>query len=121
MAVWAISAWSLTVPQQHRLMSFAPDAPMVAVGLNTAAVFLGIGVSGAVGAAGLTMLRSDQLGFLGGAIVVVALGVAIRQRLLALDHNRSKQSGRWANPEFGDVPESSCRGSSGVKSSGGRK
>lgn len=76
MAIWSISAWSLTVPQQHRLMSIAPQAPMVAIGLNSSAVFLGIGASGALGALGLEVVAVSDLGYIGGAVVLVALAVA---------------------------------------------
>lgn len=83
MVVWAVSAWSLTVPQQHRLMSFAPQAPMVAIGLNSSAVFLGIGVSGVVGALGLQIVAVSELGYIGGFLVLGALVVAMLQFMRA--------------------------------------
>ncbi|MBG6106222.1 putative MFS family arabinose efflux permease [Micromonospora vinacea] len=79
LAVWGVSAWALTVPQQHRLMAFAPGAPAVAIGLNSSATFLGIGLSGLVGGVALDTIAAPSLGYLGGALVVAALGVAALQ------------------------------------------
>ncbi|MGC4811698.1 MFS transporter [Micromonospora sp. DT228] len=79
LAIWGVSAWALTVPQQHRLMAFAPGAPAVAIGLNSSATFLGIGLSGLVGGVALDTIAAPSLGYLGGALVVAALGVAALQ------------------------------------------
>ncbi|GAB1646633.1 MFS transporter [Krasilnikovia sp. MM14-A1259] len=79
LAVWGVSAWALTVPQQHRLMAFAPSAPAVAVGLNSSATFLGIGLSGIVGGVALTRMGAAELGYLGGVLVLAALGVVALQ------------------------------------------
>lgn len=79
LALWGVSAWALTVPQQHRLMAFATGAPAVAVGLNSSATFLGIGLSGVVGGVALTRMAAADLGYLGGTLVLAALGVVVLQ------------------------------------------
>jgi DHA1 family inner membrane transport protein len=76
--LWGVSAWALTVPQQHRLMAFATRAPAVAIGLNSAATFLGIGLAGAVGGAALGRVGAADLGYLGGVPVL-----AVRRRAVA--------------------------------------
>ncbi len=77
--LWGVSAWALTVPQQHRLMAFATRAPAVAIGLNSSATFLGIGLAGAVGGAALGPIGAADLGYLGGVLVLVALAVVLAQ------------------------------------------
>ena len=81
MALWALSAWSLTVPQQHRLVGLAPKAAMVAIGLNSSAVFLGIGISGALGGWAIGKVTMLQLGYVGSAVVLLAWLIATVQIL----------------------------------------
>lgn len=76
---WGVTAWITTVPQQHRLVGAAPQAPAVAIGLNSAAVFLGIGVAGAVGAAALSAVPVTRLGHVGGVIVLAGTVIAVVQ------------------------------------------
>ncbi|MGN6610674.1 MAG: MFS transporter [Angustibacter sp.] len=89
LAVWALSAWSLTVPQQHRLVAIAPQTAQVAIGLNSAAVFLGIGAAGAFGGLALGHVSAPELGYVGGAVVLVAWLVAAVQVVLARRAARS--------------------------------
>jgi predicted MFS family arabinose efflux permease len=89
LAVWGLSAWSLTVPQQHRLVAIAPQAAQVAIGLNSAAVFLGIGAAGACGGLALGHVSAPELGYVGGALVLVAWLVAAAQVVLARRAARS--------------------------------
>ncbi|MET8122546.1 MFS transporter [Micromonospora sp. NPDC005189] len=81
LAVWGVAAWALTVPQQHRLMAFAAGAPAVAVGLNSSATFLGIGLSGLLGGIALARIEAADLGYLGGVLVLAALGVVALQTI----------------------------------------
>ncbi|WCN79416.1 MFS transporter [Micromonospora sp. LH3U1] len=78
LAVWGVAAWALTVPQQYRLMTFATEAPAVAVGLNSSATFLGIGLSGLLGGIALARIEAADLGYLGGVLV---LGVVVTQTI----------------------------------------
>lgn len=92
MALWALSAWSLTVPQQHRLVGLAPQVAMVAIGLNSSAVFLGIGLSGALGGWAMGQVSVLQLGYVGGAVVLSAWLIALVQIVL------NRQQKRTADP-----------------------
>ncbi len=82
MAVWGVSAWMCTVPQQYRLFAMVPEVATVAIGLNSAAVFLGIGLSGALGGVALQHVRVTHLGWVGGGLVLAALSVAVVQQLV---------------------------------------
>jgi len=93
LAMWALAAWTLTVPQQHRLIATVPQLAQVAVGLNSAAVFIGIGLAGSIGAWGISLVGTDQLPYLGSAIVVVALLVAAGQIRLSEQRTSNESAG----------------------------
>lgn len=78
MVVWGMCGWGLLVPQQHRLISLAPASAPVLLGLNSAALYVGVSASGLIGAAGITLLDQYQLGLIGAALLVVALLVALK-------------------------------------------
>lgn len=100
MAVWALSAWSLTVPQQHRLISIAPMASQIAIGLNSAGVFLGIGMAAGFGGLILDHVSVSALGYVGGLMVALALAVASIQILLERQQQtRSVQSQKVTTPQ----------------------
>ncbi|SAK89175.1 major facilitator transporter [Caballeronia hypogeia] len=73
MFVWGACAWGVLVPQQYRLVSLNPSMAAVLVGLNTSATYVGVSVAGAVGAAAIPVIGSHSLGYLGSAVVVLAL------------------------------------------------
>ncbi|HEU5158129.1 MAG TPA: MFS transporter [Streptosporangiaceae bacterium] len=53
-ALAGIASWSITTPQQHRVIALSPPgAGPLAVSLNSAVVYLAISLSGVVGAVGL--------------------------------------------------------------------
>lgn len=74
--VWGVCGWGLLVPQQHRLISLSPGSAPILLGLNSAALYIGVSASGVLGAAGITLLDRHQLGFIGAALLVLALLVA---------------------------------------------
>lgn len=53
MAAWGAGSWCQTPPQQHRLIAAAPNETPLVVGLNSSAIYAGIGVGTIVG--GLTL------------------------------------------------------------------
>jgi MFS transporter, DHA1 family, inner membrane transport protein len=65
-------SWSVLSPQQHRVVALAPDAPALVVSLNAAALYLGVSLSGVLGAAGLNTLGPATFPLLGSAFLVVA-------------------------------------------------
>lgn len=69
-----LAAWSITVPQQHRLMAARPDAAALVVSLNAAGIFLAVSLSGGLGAVWLRGLPGVPLPWL--AVGFVLLGLA---------------------------------------------
>jgi predicted MFS family arabinose efflux permease len=75
--VWALCGWGLLVPQQHRLISLAPAAAPLLMGLNSAALYVGVSSAGVLGAAGIALFEPHNVGLLAAALVAVAFGVAV--------------------------------------------
>ena len=50
MAAYGFGAWAVNVPQQHRLIALRPSSPALVVALNASALYLGVSLSGLVGA-----------------------------------------------------------------------
>jgi predicted MFS family arabinose efflux permease len=74
--VWGACAWGFVVPQQHRLISVMPAAAPLLVGLNSAALYVGVSVSGVIGGAALTCFDRHALGPLGAIFISAALVTA---------------------------------------------
>lgn len=75
--VWGLCGWGLLVPQQHRLISLAPSAAPLLMGLNSAALYVGVSTAGVLGAAGLGLFDPHRLGIMAGALVALAYGMAL--------------------------------------------
>jgi len=75
--VWALCGWGLLVPQQHRLITLAPAAAPLLMGLNSAALYVGVSTAGVLGAAGLGIFAPHQLGLMAASLVALAFGVAL--------------------------------------------
>lgn len=71
--VWGVCAWGLLVPQQHRLISLSPGSAPLLLGLNSAALYIGVSTAGVVGAASITLLDHYQIGVVGAALLALAL------------------------------------------------
>jgi len=85
--VWGVCGWGLLVPQQHRLISITPSAAPLLLGLNSAAVYVGVSISGLAGGAALAWFDSHFLGLVGAVFIAVALFVAewAQQRIARAD------------------------------------
>ncbi|WP_040786855.1 MFS transporter [Massilia niastensis] len=77
MAIWGLCGWGLLVPQQHRLIGLAPAAAPLLLGLNSAALYVGVSSAGLIGGVGVNLLTGAQLGYLGAAFLAAALGLAL--------------------------------------------
>ena len=75
-ALWGATAWGALAPQQHRLVTVAPQSAPVVLGLNTSGTYLGMTAAGVIGALALQAVGAHNLGYLGAAIVVVALALS---------------------------------------------
>ncbi|MFF4775760.1 MFS transporter [Microtetraspora fusca] len=70
--VWGGSSWCQTPPQQHRLITAAPQEAPLVVSLNSSAIYTGIGAGTLLG--GLTLPHGTPLVYLSGAaLAAVAL------------------------------------------------
>ncbi|MEX3937744.1 MFS transporter [Paraburkholderia phymatum] len=76
LVVWGVCGWGLLVPQQHRLISIAPTAAPVLLGLNSAAISIGVAMSGVIGGAAISWFDRHTLGLVGAAFITVSLLVA---------------------------------------------
>lgn len=66
-------SWSVLTPQQHRLVAMAPPQDRtVVLGLNAAAVYLGVSLSGSIGALALDALGPARFPLLASAFLVIA-------------------------------------------------
>jgi predicted MFS family arabinose efflux permease len=82
--VWGLCGWGLLVPQQHRLISITPAAAPLLLGLNSAAIYVGVSMSGLIGGVAITWFDSHVLGFVGAALIAAAWLVAeLAQRRIA--------------------------------------
>ena len=73
MAVWGVSGWAIMVPQQHRLIEISPGSAPLVVALNSSALYLGVSLSGPIGAAGIGLIGAHQLGFIAAGLLVLGL------------------------------------------------
>lgn len=76
LVVWGVCGWGLLVPQQHRLLGIAPTMAPLLMGLNSAAIYIGVSVSGVLGAFGVTFIDKYHLGLFGAFFIAIALGLA---------------------------------------------
>lgn len=75
-AIWGGCGWGVLVPQQHRLVTIAPQIAPVVLGLNTSCTYLGVSAAGVIGGIGIETVGAPWLGLIGAAFVAVALVVA---------------------------------------------
>jgi len=71
-AIWGVFSWSIQGPHQSRLVSLAPTAAPVVLGLNSSATYLGVTAAGVIGAAGIQTVGAHNLGFVGMGLVFLA-------------------------------------------------
>jgi predicted MFS family arabinose efflux permease len=71
-AIWAVCGWGLLVPQQARLIGIAPGAAPLLMGLNSAALYIGVSTAGVLGAAGIAIVDRHLLGLLASVPIMIA-------------------------------------------------
>jgi MFS transporter, DHA1 family, inner membrane transport protein len=71
--VWGLCGWGLLVPQQHRLINISPAAGPLVLGLNSAAVYVGVSMSGIIGGVAISWFDGHSLGLVSVPFIVVAL------------------------------------------------
>ncbi len=95
-AIWGAVAWGLLAPQQHRLVSVAPQSAPVVLGLNTSGTYLGVTAAGVIGALAIPAVGGHLLGYISAAFVIVSLGVAELATLKINAAHRVAKSGTLA-------------------------
>lgn len=71
--VWGLCGWGLLVPQQHRLIGLSPAAAPVLLGLNAAAMYIGISAAALAGGAVMTWVGPGGIGYAGALLVAAGL------------------------------------------------
>jgi DHA1 family inner membrane transport protein len=86
--IYGFTAWSILVPQQHRLITAAPSTAALVVSLNASSVYLAISVGGVLGALTLRTLDARYVTWV--ALIFFAGGLATSE----LAHRRTRVRGR---------------------------
>ena len=107
LVIWGFCCWGQAAPQQHRLISIAPTAAPLLLGLNSAVIYVGVSMSGLIGGAAITWFDPYALGFVGAAFVAAALVVG--GRVGAPEHRATAIRSRQARPAGGSFDERSRR------------
>ncbi len=116
-AIWGAVAWGLLAPQQHRLVAVAPHSVPVVLGLNTSGSYLGFTAAGIVGALALPVVGAHNLGYIGAAFTVVALGIAELATLKINSANGTDQYSRGEMKHAADKHRSDASSSSWTRTS----
>lgn len=89
-ALYGACAWGQLAPQQHSLVTLAPNAASIVLGLNTSATYIGVASAGLMGAAGLTVVGAHNIGLISVFLMAGALIASrIAKRAVAL-HTRTQ-------------------------------
>jgi len=91
-AAWATAGWTITPAQQHRLISFAPQAPPVALSLNASAMYAGIALGGAIGGLVLSYASLTVLPWIGSGFALTSLGLLLLTGASGPTASRSTES-----------------------------
>jgi len=84
LAIWGAATWSTLPITQHALLVVsAPEIGPVALSLNASAVYLGVGLSGAIGGVVLRVAGPLALGPVAAVLCLVALAFVVRARTVA--------------------------------------
>lgn len=75
--LWGFCAGIPIIPQQHRLVAFAPDASSVLLGLNSSASYLGISAGSALGALAQRWMPPTHLGYAAAAVLAPAFVITV--------------------------------------------
>lgn len=73
LVIWGLCGWGMLVPQQHRLLGISPAMAPVLLGLNSAAIYLGVSASGILGGFGIAYFDRYHLGPFGAVFIILAL------------------------------------------------
>jgi predicted MFS family arabinose efflux permease len=75
--LWGLAGWAFYVSQVVTLVRLAPDAPMIALSLNSSAMYFGIGIGGMIGGVVLSTLGPTDAGWVGACGLAMALALTL--------------------------------------------
>lgn len=75
MVPWGIIGWGFPPAQSSRLVSLAPEAAPISLGLNASAVYLGVALGSVIGGADIALASAKDLGWVGAVLGAVALAI----------------------------------------------
>ncbi|MFD9903090.1 MFS transporter [Streptomyces sp. NPDC059063] len=76
LGVLAVAGFSMSAPQQHRLIGLNPGLASVLVSLHASILYLAIALAGAIGGLGLSVGGRGSLGFVAAALALLALALS---------------------------------------------
>src|SRR5690606_27562127 len=79
-AVWGVVSFSAVVPQQQRLLEYAPEQAPMLLGLNSGAIYFGIAGGAALGGLLQQWIPIGLLGLPATVLVAAALLLTLSQR-----------------------------------------
>ncbi|MFP5022939.1 MFS transporter [Pseudonocardia phyllosphaerae] len=77
---YGVAAFAITTPQQHRLISHVPEKAHVMLSLNQAILYLAIGTSGIVGAAGIDIVGAGNVIWIAAVLAIIAIALSVLGR-----------------------------------------
>jgi DHA1 family inner membrane transport protein len=72
-AFFAVAAFAITTPQQHRLIALKPQSAAVLISLNQAVLYLAIALSGLVGGLGVDWIGANHVSYIAAALAAASL------------------------------------------------
>ncbi|MGA4838083.1 MFS transporter [Streptomyces sp. G45] len=90
--VLAVAGFSMSAPQQHRLIGLNPGLAAVLVSLHASILYLAIALAGAVGGLSLSVGGRGSLGFAAAALAVLALALSELAHRLATKAARTTEA-----------------------------
>jgi predicted MFS family arabinose efflux permease len=76
---WGVGGWTFYPGQVAGLVRIEPQASMIALSLNSSAMYLGAAIGGALGGLVVAVLSPTDLGWIGGCSEAVALAMVLLQ------------------------------------------
>ncbi|MEC4018638.1 hypothetical protein [Streptomyces sp. H27-D2] len=74
--VFGVVAFSMSTPQQHRLITLDPKSASVLISLHASILYLAIALSGVIGGIGITWVGANRISFIAAALALLALGLS---------------------------------------------
>ncbi|GCF11292.1 MFS transporter [Dictyobacter arantiisoli] len=98
--IWGVAGSIIFIPQQHRLLSIAPEHANVVLALNNSTMYLGIAGGAALGGVIIQCAPINALGWLGAGCVILALLTLLLSNLMgSASGQRTVSAPKESEPE----------------------